>query len=868
MHMHGPASFPLTTAPLKLENWPGAGYRVNRDRLYDFYTKQAEYFRKRSPKPMLLGAYPGLDGGQQAETPHGHWGNQNESTWADGRWNETELGSVQAGVFRAPGITVPRGVCVRLGDDQEMSACFNPDTLAFDAVWSGGFVKFDSVRHGFLGGLRMDGELISVPESLQTGATQASREAEAADRSVRYHGFYRHGSRVVFAYRLGDIEYLDSAWVDEGGFVREVAPVEQHSLNRLTKGGPPQWPQAIPTKIDRGNQRPYAIDSIGLPVDNPWRALLFCGGHDFLPDGSAVVCTMQGDVWHVTGLNAADENTEHASWRRIAAGLHHALGLVVADGQIYVQGRDQLTRLIDLNGDGETDFYECFSNAMATSPAGHDFICGLQRDADGHFYTASGNQGLLRISPDGRHADVIATGFRNPDGLGSLPDGTITVPVSEGGWTPASAIHAVHDASSIDPAAAAHHGFGGPKNGQPPELPLAYLPRGIDNSSGGQVFVESEAFGPLHEQLLHFAFGTGAWFAVLRDEVNGQTQGAVVPLAGEFASGVHRGRFHPIDGQLYVSGMSGWGTYTTDDGCLQRVRFTGDRTQVPVGFHVHENGIRVDFAQPLDPAVAEDPRRHFAQSWNYRYSGAYGSPEFSTTHIGVAGHDPVTITSANVLADQRSLFLEMPDLQPVSQLHLRLHVNALDHDDLPHSTSPVGEGHDLFVTVHQLDHEFGEFPGYAPGSKIIAAHPMLVDLANNVTRVPNPWHQPIAGAEPIVIETGSNLTYQTIELTVHAGQPIALTLANPDVVPHNWVLVQSGALERVGRLSNQLIADPRAFARQYIPKSDAILTHTDIVPPGEKQTIYFNAPSRPGRYPYLCTFPGHSMVMNGVMIVE
>ena len=76
---------------------------------------------------------------------------------------------------------------------------------------------------------------------------------------------------------------------------------------------------------------------------------------------------MQGDVWHVDGLDASLNNVR---WRRMASGLHHALGLVVADRSVYVLGRDQITRLVDLNGDGEADFYECFSNAYLTSPAG------------------------------------------------------------------------------------------------------------------------------------------------------------------------------------------------------------------------------------------------------------------------------------------------------------------------------------------------------------------------------------------------------------------------------------------------------------------------------------------------------------------
>ena len=95
---------------------------------------------------------PGLDGGKL-----GHWGNQNENTWVDDRWNKTELGTLLSGVFRGGDVTVPKGVCVRLGENGEISACFNPETLTYDAIWTGGFIKFSPKRHGFLDGLLMDG---------------------------------------------------------------------------------------------------------------------------------------------------------------------------------------------------------------------------------------------------------------------------------------------------------------------------------------------------------------------------------------------------------------------------------------------------------------------------------------------------------------------------------------------------------------------------------------------------------------------------------------------------------------------------------------------------------------------------------------
>ena len=842
-HSHGPADFPFTRKPLNPEAHPYWEAEINRDRQYDFYAKQAEYFRRKLAAgervAPLLTPFPGLDGGEQ-----GHWGNQNEQTWASNRWNHVVLGRVLGGVFRDGTQTITRSVCVRLGKEQELSCVFDPETLAYHQVWSGPFLKFSDVRHGFLGGVTMAGTAVAFSEK---GKPIVPR---AEITTSRYKGYYRSGQRVVFVYEINGKTYHDSPAIVDGTFHRQVtAGMETSAVSTLT--APERiWPRTLASAVEHGNQRPYAIDTLKLPADNPWNVPFFGSGIGFPGDGSVLLCTMHGDVWRITNY---EYPSIKATWQRFASGLHQPLGMVVDQDGIFVVCRDQLTRLVDSNADGEADFYECYSNQFKTSPAGHDFICGLERDAAGDFYTAVGGQGILRISKEGLQVDVMATGFRNPDGLGLTADRVMTVPCAEGTWTPASMICAFR----LDQKGTPHFGFPGPQGQQIPDFPFAYLPRGLDNQAGGQQVVQSQRWGPLTDQILHFSFGTGNMFMVLRDEVAGQLQGAVVPLPGDFLSGVHRGRFSPGDGQLYVTGMQGWGSYTPQDGCFQRVRYTGGQVQQPLGFHVYRNGVLLSFSEALDADIASQFQNHFAMCWNYRYGGQYGSPEYSSRHRGMLGHDYVPIKSAHLVGDGKSLFLEMPDIQPVNQLYLRVQVAG-------------GEFRELFVTVHALDQDsFVDAPGLkALIHKPIAPHPLIADLAMATRKIPNPFINAIAGARAIEIETGSNLSFRTRSFQVKPGELIALTLKNPDVVPHNWALLKPGTLKQVGDLTNKLISDPDAMLRQYVPETDSVLAFTDIVLPREQFTIYFKAPQEPGSYPYLCTFPGHWLVMNGEMIVR
>ena len=88
-----PAPFAFSREPLAPELWPNRLHHVNRERVYDFYAKQADHFSRVDRHSPLLPEYPGLDGGVQ-----GHWGNQSEDDWRDDRWNAVDVGNVLAGV--------------------------------------------------------------------------------------------------------------------------------------------------------------------------------------------------------------------------------------------------------------------------------------------------------------------------------------------------------------------------------------------------------------------------------------------------------------------------------------------------------------------------------------------------------------------------------------------------------------------------------------------------------------------------------------------------------------------------------------------------------------------------------------------------
>ncbi len=106
------------------------------------------------------------------------------------------------------------------------------------------------------------------------------------------------------------------------------------------------------------------------------------------------------------------------------------------------------------------------------------------------------------------------------------------------------------------------------------------------------------------------------------------------------------------------------------------------------------------------------------------------------------------------------------------------------------------------------------------------------------------------------------------ELRVKRGSAVRLVFENPDLMIHNFVLLKPGAAEEVGALADRMARQEDAAKKAYVPKSNKVLYATGLVDPGTSEELSFTAPTEPGRYPYLCTFPGHWRVMRGELVVE
>ena len=474
---------------------------------------------------------------------------------------------------------------------------------------------------------------------------------------------------------------------DVGDFEKAVAAVKKAgdppNLQALTNGGPKKWKETVETQIQSGLATgPYATDTFLLPDNNPWKSWMRLGGFDFFKDNKrAAVCTWQGDVWIVEGL---DQPKGTLSWRRIAAGMFQPLGLKIVDETIYVCCRDQITRLHDTNDDGEIDFYENFNNDHQVTEHFHEFAMDLQTDAEGNFYFAKAARhakdglvphhgSIIKVSKDGSKSWRIANGFRAPNGVTVNGDGTFFASDQEGHWTPKNRINLIRQDG--------FYGYmGSYVPGRDPEKydpPVVWIHNSVDRSPAEQLWVTSDKWGPLKGTLINLSYGTGRAFVVPHEIIGGIPQGGVsrIPI-GETPTGVMRGRFHPVDGQLYACGLFGWAGNKSRPGGFYRFRYTGKPLHVPVEYSVSKKGVSLTFSEPLDKEIGGDAESYAAEMCNYRRTRGYGSRDYLVSDPKKQGRDKLEITGAKLSNDGRTVLLQMPKLQKCMTLRIQYNLKG------------------------------------------------------------------------------------------------------------------------------------------------------------------------------------------------
>jgi azurin len=128
-----------------------------------------------------------------------------------------------------------------------------------------------------------------------------------------------------------------------------------------------------------------------------------------------------------------------------------------------------------------------------------------------------------------------------------------------------------------------------------------------------------------------------------------------------------------------------------------------------------------------------------------------------------------------------------------------------------------------------------------------------------------------AAASSFELTANDSMKYNLTRLEVTAGQEVTVSLTNMGNIPkaamgHNWVLLKKDA--DVKAFDDAAVM---AAATEYIPAalSGQVIAHIKLLGPKQTDEVKFKAPTEPGEYPFLCTFPAHYAAgMKGVLVVK
>ncbi|MEI6713020.1 MAG: DUF6797 domain-containing protein [Verrucomicrobiota bacterium] len=437
---------------------------------------------------------------------------------------------------------------------------------------------------------------------------------------------------------------------------------------------PLKWPEVIKTSIVSSTSKDaYVLDDIPLPIPNPWKRNVRLADVAFFEDGTGAGVTFDGDVWLIRGLSQA---SGQVSWKRFASGFHEPMSVAVRGGEVFVYDRNGIWRLRDSDGNGEADVHELFANCFSQTAETREFPSSMKLGPDGAFIISKGGQQgstigkdngmVLRVAPDGRSRTVLGWGFRGPF-IGVHPrTGVVTVSDQEGNYVPTTPLYLLNNKSE-------YHGYLSgllPKEKYPEVIaePLTWIPHTVNASAVTQAWLAGAKMGPLSEGLIHFGYTRPEIFHIPIHSRGPRQQAAVLSLNHQIPFAPLNGAVNPADGQLYVSGFVGWGTTATKKSGLARLRYTGAPHLLPLEVVGMDKGILLRFDVPLDSSKAADLAGFTVERWKYSRTFKYGSPHFKLD--GTPGQELMALGSVYLSKDAKSVFIGVPDMQPVMQMRV------------------------------------------------------------------------------------------------------------------------------------------------------------------------------------------------------
>jgi len=634
----------------------------------------------------------------------------------------------------------------------------------------------------------------------------------------------------------------------------------------------------------------YELRTISIPED----IKLEVGGLAVLKDGRVAVSTRRGDIWMIDNAYSTQPH-----YSRFASGMHEVLGLTYRNGSFYCTQRGELTKVTDTDNDGRADRYEPIYK-FDLSGNYHEYAYGPIFDKQGDMYVALNvawvgygdglgkwHGWLLKIKADGT-MEPIATGLRSPAGIIVNSSNDIFYSENQGDWVGSGRVTHLEKGDfagnagglrwSKDPQSPVkltREELAKVDNGQPMheaakiikelKVPAVWFPHTLMGISTADILEDTTngAFGPFAGQYYVSDQGHSKIMRMSLEKVNGEYQGACFPFREGFASGLLRLRFG-IDGSVF-GGMTsrGWSSTGPAMYALQRLVWTGKTPFEMKDIHAKPDGLEIEFTLPVDKTAAQDPSHYEVNGFTYHYHHHYGSEIINQKKGNLKGI---------IVSDDRLKVRLVIDSLREGYIHeVRLHdltsqkgLNLL-HTFGYYTLNNIPQGEKATLADHQVVHQSHHAIAVAAvttKAKTTSTTTPAKATTKRQTKMPVEWKQP---DQVIAIGTKPGLKYDISEVQVKAGSKIKLIFSNNDDMTHNVVIVNPGTAKEVGDLAFNL--GLKGSQMNYIPSSTNVIYHTNLIQPGSSETIYFTAPSKPGNYTIVCTYPGHAMIMQATLKV-